>query len=166
MCQLAINLMIKMYFIVADNDRLRVSFISSLCDHISKNGMRDDIVTLLTLADQSNSTGNRHLLVSTLTKKFYFTSSKFREHHLDINMSHEQLIETILDLQKKVEEIEKRKKEQKPSAARNGSSIRQTKLKISDAPDGPAKVPGAGNRKSSNNSKPKKVPGEKPRWKY
>ncbi|KRT86787.1 hypothetical protein AMK59_2073, partial [Oryctes borbonicus] len=76
-------------------------FLEEFCDKLKEYGERDDIMGLLTHTEYDP----RPLIISTLRKKFYISSSNFREHFFDIESYNRRVLETLKSLQTRMEKI-------------------------------------------------------------
>ncbi|KAB0791991.1 hypothetical protein PPYR_13952 [Photinus pyralis] len=88
----------------------RAQFIRSLCNKIDKFGQKDDIIGLVTRTHDHKYI--RPLIISTMTRKFYVSSSANRGHYHDLHNNQD---ETIIQLRNWHNEI-KRNNEEKRSA--------------------------------------------------
>lgn len=91
------------FFLFIAEDRLKRQFIVDFCHNLDENGNRDDIINLITQTDHFDNV--KSLMISTLTKKFYFKQGNVRDHHWDIHANQMKLQETLSDLHDKVEVV-------------------------------------------------------------
>lgn len=68
------------------------------CENLKNHGERDDIIGLLTRSQNAW----RPLIISTLRKKFYVTSSSFREHYFDIQTNTEEMLKVLDSLKQRL----------------------------------------------------------------
>lgn len=141
-------------------DPLKRKFIQEFCNNIDKNGQRDDIITLITQIDHPSSV--KSLMISTLTKKFYFTSSNVRDHHFDLHVNQAGLTETLTDLRGKVELVLTKSSDSTnrkgDASIKKNSSFRTKSVTVTDSPK---KVEVAVVKK-----KVQKTSTEKPPWRW
>lgn len=91
-----------------------------MCKNIKENGERDDIIDLINMTDQDNSSSSVPVIISTLTKKFYFTSSKLRGHTLDLHNNHRHIKKSMKDVHQKISEVVQKGEIRKASSIRRG----------------------------------------------
>lgn len=96
-------------------------FLENFHDHIKDYGHQEDIVNLVSLTIGSDT---RPLVISTMTRKFFFTLSKYRGHHHNINESHTAIKEDL----EKISTYIKNMPDHKPKERENKimSSFRKT----------------------------------------
>ncbi|CAG9824542.1 unnamed protein product [Phaedon cochleariae] len=113
-------------------------FIENLCHNITEYGKHEDIISLVTCVV---SQYNRPLVISTLTRKFYLTTSDVRGHHLTIQNIRSDMINHL----KEVEDILKSNmtskntpsKEKKLSSIFGSFRLRKKKEKKEEKKDNP-----------------------------
>lgn len=101
-------------------------------------------------------------MISTLTKKFYFTSSNLRDHYFDLHVNQIGLHETLTDLRGKVEVVLTKTSE--TSSRKGDVSIKKSnsfRAKSATVTDSPKKVETAAVKK-----KVQKTSTEKPPWRW
>lgn len=86
-------------FVVNKSDKY--GFLGQFSEHLKNYGKRDDIMGLLVRTQHEA----RPLIISTLRKQFYITSSNTREHYFDIQTNSEKVLEIIDSLKIRMQKI-------------------------------------------------------------
>ncbi|KAJ8931023.1 hypothetical protein NQ314_016116 [Rhamnusium bicolor] len=79
-------------------------FTEQLCDNINRYGKNEDIISLVTCTD-SIVFETRPMIISTLTRKFYFTVSESRGYHLTIDQNNEELMRGLREVDVKLSQV-------------------------------------------------------------
>lgn len=115
---------------------------------------------------------SRPLIISTLTKNFYFTSSKLRGHYYDLHSNHTNIAETLDVVHQKIDEVVQKDQNHRKTSALLSRRNKPPTLPISGAQVVTDSVPSSFSKKLSTQKeavKPKKklsLIAERPRWKY
>ena len=80
----------------------QVRFIENMCNNFKTYGNRDDIITLISLRNPAHE--EPPIILSTLTRKFYFSSSMIRDHILDILGEEKNLLDELRSTNIKTDE--------------------------------------------------------------
>lgn len=140
---------------------MKRNFFRDFCKNIEINGERDDIITLVTQTD--HPTNVKTLVVSTLTKKFFFTHSNVRGHHWDLHENHKNIQEILTNLHTQIEHV-LIKNVTSPHKAESTVLVKKTvppRTSSTTATDSVQNV-----RSGSTKRNVKKAPTEKPPWRY
>ncbi|KAJ8948364.1 hypothetical protein NQ318_019349 [Aromia moschata] len=81
-------------------------FTEYLCDNIEKYGRTEDAISVVTCLG-SVLFDTRPIIISTLTRKFYFTPSELRGIHFDIDQSQKRLKEHLEEVDAKLSRVDK-----------------------------------------------------------
>lgn len=149
------------YNLNVSEDQLKRRFIQDFCNNIDRNGKRDDILTLITQIEHPSNV--KTLVISTLTKKFYFTPSIVRDHHWDLHENHIGIREALTILHNQIEDvlIKNTAKKNTTPAESNVSVTKSNSFRASTVTDSAKKVPAVTTKKIV-----KKLSTEKPPWRY
>ncbi|CAH1986246.1 unnamed protein product [Acanthoscelides obtectus] len=84
-------------------DETHGKLMNKLGKHMRKYGQREDIITLVSCIPSNNF---RPMIISTLTKKFYFTPSEYRGHHYNLYEIEKELTYILQQMKVSVGEVE------------------------------------------------------------
>lgn len=92
-----------LFFSGINFDKEEYGFLDKFSKNVERYGERDDIIGLLTRTEHPF----RPVIISTLRKKFYLTSSRYREHYFDILSNGENVLKELETLTRNFDQQKK-----------------------------------------------------------